>query len=134
MLAEYLVMRMGRCSTTWELARSTSTRPRAQVLNTATKWWPWMATATARLRKRLPSKPLIGRRQELVTDERCVVVAFCDGSIWAMQTLDGEIANPDKTLATMVGAVYTSYLNFVAFIYLVHLGTVHNSRRRTMQV
>jgi hypothetical protein len=46
---------------------------------------------------------------------------FAHGSIWAMQTLDGRISDPDKTLATMIDAVYTRYLDssrsFVWFVW-----------------
>ena len=38
-----------------------------------------------------------------------------------MQTLDGKIANPSDTLATMIEATYTRYLNssrsFIWFIF-----------------
>lgn len=36
---------------------------------------------------------------------------FAHGSIWAMQILDGNITDPDKTLATMIESAYTSYLD-----------------------
>jgi hypothetical protein len=46
---------------------------------------------------------------------------FAHGSIWAMQTLDGNISDPAKTLATMIEGAYTSYLtssrSFVWFVW-----------------
>lgn len=46
---------------------------------------------------------------------------FAHGSIWAMQMLDGRITDPEKTLATMVEAIYTSYVSssrsFISFIW-----------------
>jgi len=36
---------------------------------------------------------------------------FAHGSILAMQTLDANIVDPDKTLATMIEGAYTSYLD-----------------------
>jgi len=36
---------------------------------------------------------------------------FAHGSVWAMQTLDGAIADPDRTLAMMIEGTYASYLN-----------------------
>jgi hypothetical protein len=46
---------------------------------------------------------------------------FAHGSVWAMQALAGNIVAPEKTLATMIDSVYTTYLNssrsFVWFIW-----------------
>ncbi len=46
---------------------------------------------------------------------------FAHGSVWAMQTLDGHILDPEKTLAMMVESVYTTYLklsrSFIWFIW-----------------
>jgi hypothetical protein len=46
---------------------------------------------------------------------------FAHGSIWAMQILDRSTSDPDKTLATMIENVYTSYLDssrsFVRFAW-----------------
>jgi hypothetical protein len=46
---------------------------------------------------------------------------FAHGSIWAMQTLDGHIQDPEKTLAMMVESVYARYLkssrSFIWFVW-----------------
>lgn len=46
---------------------------------------------------------------------------FAHGSIWAMQTLDGNITDPAKSLAKMIDGAYAKYLGssreFVSFIW-----------------
>ncbi len=46
---------------------------------------------------------------------------FAHGSIWAMETLDGKITEPEKTLATMVEGTYARYLgssrSFIWFVW-----------------
>lgn len=46
---------------------------------------------------------------------------FAHGSVWAMQTLDGNINDPDTTLGIMIEGAYTMYLgssrSFVWFVW-----------------
>jgi hypothetical protein len=45
---------------------------------------------------------------------------FAHGSIWAMQTLDGNISDPEIALATLVEGTYTGYLDSSReFIWLI---------------
>ena len=45
---------------------------------------------------------------------------FAHGSIWAMKMLDGAVTDPEQTLASMVDATYTSYLDSSqAFIWSI---------------
>ncbi|REJ88246.1 MAG: hypothetical protein DWQ35_19905 [Planctomycetota bacterium] len=56
-------------------------------------------------------------------DERLynILSHFAHGSVWAMQALDGNIADPDTTLATMIEGAYASYLkssrSFIWFVW-----------------